>query len=54
MTIKTTDRSSTTPEDHYKFFKMLDDFLYQIKDDTLREQLGAALERERQRYERQV
>lgn len=49
-----TDLSETKPEDHYKFFKMLDDFIFQIKDDVLRESLEYAAKIERLRYDQRI
>lgn len=48
---KTRDLSTTTPEDNHKFFAMMGNFVYQIGDDVLREQMEAALKRERSRYD---
>lgn len=47
---KTTNLSDTSQADRCKFYKMINDFICQIEDDNIRDQLEAALKRERSRY----
>ena len=48
---QTTNLAETRQTDRYKFFAMMDDFIYQLEDDVLREKMEDALKRERSRYE---
>jgi hypothetical protein len=51
--IRTMSETKTTPSlARKRFFRMMDDFIFQVEDDVLREKLENALKRERARHAR--